>query len=39
MSLVSDLKKKMRVSDKDLLLFGFEWIKFFVWGIRGKQIR
>ncbi len=34
-----DLKKKMRVSDKDLLLFGFEWIKFFVWGIRGKQIR
>jgi len=35
----SDLKKKLRISDKALLLFGFEWIRFFVWGIRGKQIR
>ncbi len=35
----ADLKKKLRVSDKALLLFGFEWIKFFVWGIAGKQFR
>ena len=34
-----DLKKKLRVSDKDLLLFGFEWVRFFVWGIKSKQIR
>jgi len=33
-----DLKKKLRVNDKALLLFGFEWIKFFVWGIKSKSI-
>jgi len=35
----SDLKKKLRINDKALLLFGLEWIKFFVWGIAGKQFR
>ena len=33
------LAKKLRVSDKALLLFGFEWVKFFVWGKPSKQIR
>ena len=35
----SDLKKKLRRSDKDLLLFGFEWVRLFVWGIKSKQIK
>jgi len=34
-----DLKQKLRVNDQALLLFGFEWIKFFVWGIHSHQIR
>jgi Fe-S-cluster containining protein len=34
-----DLKRKMRTSDPDLMLFGFEWIRFFVWGIPSKQIQ
>ena len=34
-----DLRKKLRIQDKTLLLFGFEWIKFFVWGMPSKQIR
>jgi uncharacterized protein len=34
-----DLKRKLRASDQELLLFGFEWIKFFVWQIPSKQIR
>jgi hypothetical protein len=25
--------KKLRASDRELLLFGFEWIRYFVWGI------
>ncbi len=35
----SDLRKKLRVDDKSLLLFGFEWIKLFVWGMDSKQIK
>ena len=35
----SDLKKRLRRSDKDLLLFGFEWVRLFVWGIKSKQIK
>jgi uncharacterized protein len=34
-----DVKKNLRVSDKALLLFGFDWIRFFVWGMAGKQFR
>jgi Fe-S-cluster containining protein len=34
-----DLKRKLRTSDQELMVFGFEWIKFFVWGIQSKQIR
>ena len=33
------LVKKLRASDRELLLFGFEWIRFFVWGMAAKNIR
>ena len=33
------LAKKLRVSDRELLLFGFEWIRYVVWGIPSKNIR
>ena len=33
------LAKKLRASDRALLLFGFEWIQYFVWGIPSKNIR
>ncbi len=32
-------KKKLKISDETLLKFGFEWIKFFVWGIPSRQIK
>ena len=35
----STLVKKMRQSDKALLEFGFEWIRFFVWGKPSRQMR
>jgi Fe-S-cluster containining protein len=31
--------KKIKVDETELLNFGFEWLKYFVWGIRGKHIR
>jgi hypothetical protein len=31
--------KKLRASDRELLLFGFEWIRYFVWGIPSRHIR
>jgi Fe-S-cluster containining protein len=31
--------KKLRASDRELLLFGFEWIRHFIWGIPAKHIR
>jgi hypothetical protein len=34
----SVLLKKMKADDTQLLMFGFEWVKFFVWGIRTKNI-
>ena len=33
------LIKKLRASDRELMLFGFEWIRVFVWGIRSPDIR
>jgi uncharacterized protein len=30
---------KMREDDTALMLFGFEWIKVFVWGMRSRQIQ
>ncbi len=31
--------KKLRAGDRELLLFGFEWIRFFVWGLPSDSIR
>ena len=33
------IKKKLKKDDVELMLFGFEWIKFFVWGIKSKTFR
>jgi hypothetical protein len=30
--------KKARTSDAELLKIGFAWVKFYVWGIRSKEI-
>lgn len=35
----STLVKKLRASDRELMLFGFEWIRYMVWGIPSKNIR
>lgn len=35
----AELLKKIRRSDLDLMLFGFDWIKLFVWGIQTPKIR
>jgi Fe-S-cluster containining protein len=37
--LKSVLMKKLKTDDVQLLKFGFEWIKFFIWGIESKDIR
>jgi Fe-S-cluster containining protein len=31
--------KKLKADDVDLLKFGFEWVKLFLWGMKSKQIR
>ncbi len=33
------LVKKLRTSDRHLLLFGYDWIRFFVWGLPSGSIR
>jgi hypothetical protein len=33
------LIKKLRASDRDLLLFGFDWVRLFVWGMPSQHIR
>lgn len=33
------LIRKLRASDRELLSFGFEWIRYFVWGIPSKHFR
>lgn len=35
----SALLKKIRQDDHQLLLFGFEWVKLFIWGHPSKKIR
>ena len=35
----SALLKKLKTDDVQLLKFGFEWVKFFIWGIKTKNIR
>lgn len=34
-----DVLKKIEADEVSLMLFGFEWVKFFVWGIRTKHVR
>lgn len=31
--------KKLKSDDVELLRFGFEWVKFFLWGMKSKKIR
>ena len=35
----SALLKKLKTDDVQLLKFGFEWVKLFIWGIKSKSIR
>ena len=35
----STLLKKIKADDTQLMKFGFEWVKLFIWGIRTKNIR
>jgi Fe-S-cluster containining protein len=35
----SALLTKLKTDDLQLLKFGLEWIKFFIWGIKGQNIR
>ena len=35
----SALLKKLKTDDVQLLKFGFEWVKLFIWGIKSKNIR
>jgi len=35
----SAILKKLKTDDVQLLKFGFEWVKVFVWGLKSKQIR
>lgn len=34
-----DLKRKLRRSDTELLLTGFEWIEFYLWGLQPTRFR
>ena len=34
-----DLKKKLKNNEAALLKFGFEWVKFFLWGMPSKQFK
>jgi len=34
----SSIRKKIKTSDVALMKFGFEWVKFFVWGIKSNSI-
>ena len=31
--------KKIKADDEELLKFGFDWVKLFLWGIKSKKIR
>lgn len=35
----SALLKRIQSNDEDLLMFGLEWVKLFLWGIQSKKIR
>ena len=31
--------KTLRASERELLLFGFDWIRYFIWGLASKHLR
>ncbi|NNG02196.1 MAG: YkgJ family cysteine cluster protein [Desulfobacteraceae bacterium] len=33
----SKILKKMRADEREMLKFGFDWVKFFLWGIKSKK--
>jgi len=35
----SSILKKLKTDDVELLQLGFEWVKFYLWGIKGQAIR
>lgn len=35
----SEILKKIKASDLELLKFGFDWIRYYLWGIQSKKIR
>jgi Fe-S-cluster containining protein len=35
----SNILKRIRSDDVELMKFGFEWVKFYVWGIRSANIK
>lgn len=35
----SKVLKRIRTDDAELVKFGFEWVKFYVWGIRSKHFK
>lgn len=35
----SEILKKIRDNDAELMIFGFEWINFFLWGIKSRYLR
>jgi len=35
----SKILKKIKTDDMELMKFGFEWVKFFVWGIKTKYFQ
>lgn len=35
----SKVLKRIRSNDAELMRFGFEWVKFYVWGIQSKNFR
>jgi hypothetical protein len=38
-NLKTAMLKKLKADDVELLKFGFEWVKLFLWGIKSKHIR
>ena len=34
-----ELLKKVKKDDVELMKLGFEWVKYFLWGIKTKSIR
>ncbi|MCJ7616974.1 MAG: YkgJ family cysteine cluster protein, partial [Desulfobacterales bacterium] len=35
----NEVLKKVRKDDVELMRLGFEWVKYFLWGIKTKSIR